>query len=178
MAHPIDRKIDPVAEAAEYQRLLLDLVGDRDPAELQAGFGALLSREIEAAGPNLRKRPEPAEWSPLECVGHVVDAEIVYASRYRLILTHDRPTLVGYDQDSWVDGLRHNDADPEELLSIFRPLRKSNLQLWARTTHEDRERVGMHTERGPESLDLSFRIVAGHDVFHLEQMRRPIAAVS
>jgi hypothetical protein len=36
----------------------------------------------------------------------------------------------------------------------------------------EKARVGLHEERGPESLDLSFRLVAGHDRFHLDQARR------
>ena len=29
----------------------------------------------------------------------------------------------------------------------------------------------MHAERGPESYELMFRMLAGHDRFHLNQMR-------
>jgi hypothetical protein len=37
--------------------------------------------------------------------------------------------------------------------------------------------VGIHAERGPESYDLTFRMLAGHDRFHLEQARRAISAL-
>jgi hypothetical protein len=32
----------------------------------------------------------------------------------------------------------------------------------------------MHAERGPESYDLMFRMLAGHDRFHLNQMRETL----
>lgn len=166
--------IDPVSQPEEYQRLLLSLLGEEDPARAQLGTGPAMRLLVAEAGEKLRTRPEPKEWSVLECIAHVSDAEIVYSGRYRWILAHDEPPLIGYDQDLWVDRLRHNDADPEELLSVFHALRAANLALWARTSEAERERVGMHEERGPESFDLSFRLIAGHDRFHLDQARRAL----
>ncbi|MFN8233078.1 MAG: DinB family protein [Actinomycetota bacterium] len=120
--------------------------------------------------------PEPGEWSVLECVGHIVDAEIVMSARYRWVLAHDEPTLIGYDQDLWVKRL-HQDDDLEQLLDLFDALRLANVTLWARTPKELRSRVGMHQERGAESYDLAFRMIAGHDRFHLAQAERALAAV-
>jgi hypothetical protein len=36
--------------------------------------------------------------------------------------------------------------------------------------------VGIHEERGPESFDLTFRLIAGHDRNHLRQARRILDA--
>jgi hypothetical protein len=35
----------------------------------------------------------------------------------------------------------------------------------------------VHSERGNESFDLLFRMIAGHDRFHLAQARRALDAV-
>ena len=35
----------------------------------------------------------------------------------------------------------------------------------------------MHAERGPESSDLTFRMIAGHDRFHVAQARRALDAI-
>lgn len=168
---------DPVAEAAEYQRYLTGLVGDDDPAEVQAGSAAAWREVIQRAGARVAERPEPDEWSVLECLGHVTDSEVVVASRYRWIVAQDEPPLVGYDQDLWVDRLHQEPEDPDDLLRLFETLRRANLELWARATPAEKARVGLHEERGPESLDLSFRLVAGHDRFHLDQARRGLAAI-
>jgi hypothetical protein len=168
---------DPVREAKAYQDSLLAALGDDDPAVAQAGTGDRIRRLITHAGPDLRTRPAPREWSVVECVGHVVDAEIVMSGRYRWILTHDRPELIGYDQDLWVDGLHHGEADPAELLTVFEPLRAANLALWRRSTADERARVGLHRERGAERYDLLFRMIAGHDRAHLDQADRALAAV-
>ena len=95
------------------------------------------------------------------------------SARYRWILAHDEPPLVGYDQEKWVERL-HNDDDPEELLALFEALRRANLALWSRSSPAERARVGIHEERGPESYELTFRLIAGHDRNHLEQARRAL----
>src|SRR6188474_3780369 len=118
---------DPVAEAAEYQRYLTGLVGDDDPAEVQAGSAEAWREVIRSAGARVAERPEPTEWSVLECLGHVTDSEVVVASRYRWIVAHDEPPLVGYDQDLWVDRLHRGGESADELLAQFEALRTANL---------------------------------------------------
>ena len=168
---------DPVTEAAAYQRHLVGLVGEDDPAEVQATAADAWRGLIREAGARVAERPAPDEWSVLECLGHATDAEVVCSGRYRWIVAHDEPPLVGYDQDLWVDRLGHGQDDPEELLATFEALRRANLALWARCTEEQRARVGVHAERGPESYELTFTMIAGHDRFHLDQARRALAAV-
>jgi hypothetical protein len=160
---------DPVIEAAAYQRHLLDALGDEDPADAEASTPAAIRNLIDEAGPALRVAPAAGEWSVIECIGHIVDAEVVYSGRYRWTIAHDGPDMIGYDQDRWVARLRHVEDDPAELIALFEALRAANLALWRRSTPEERARVGMHRERGPESFDLSFRLVAGHDRIHLRQ---------
>jgi DinB superfamily len=167
---------DPVAEAAAYQRMLLDALGEDDPATVQAGAPADIRALLLEAGPDLRTRPAPREWSALLCLAHVADAEVVMSARYRFVLAHDEPDLPGYDQDLWVDGLHRDDEDPEALLRIFEPLRASNVALWRDASDVERARVGLHRERGRESFDLMFRMLAGHDRVHLAQARRALAA--
>jgi len=171
----LNLRVDPVGEADAYRAMLLGVLGDRDPAQTQAELPDQLAALLEGAGPHLRTRPAPGEWSALEVLGHILDAEVAYAGRYRWILAQDEPPLVGYDQDRWVERLRHQEGDPEEMLALFSVLRRSHLQLWERTSASERARIGIHTERGPESLDLSFRLIAGHGLFHLGQMRRTLA---
>ena len=167
---------DPVREAEAYRQSLLAALGDDDPAEAQAQAPAALRALVHDAGPRLRTRPEPGEWSALECIGHITDGELVVAGRYRWILAHDEPEIIGYDQALWVDRLRHQDDDVDHLLDLFDALRAANLELWSRISPEDRARVGLHRERGPESIELTFRLAAGHDRIHLAQARRALDA--
>ena len=173
----LEAHIDPVAAATEYRETLLQLVGDRDPAEVIAGLPDSVEEVLQASGEHLRTRPAAGEWSVIELLGHLVDAELVVAARDRWILAQDEPPLMAYDQDLWVERLRHQDADPDELLALLRALIRSEVQLWNRTSHSDRARVGMHAERGPETYDVTFRMLAGHGLLHLAQMRRTLTQV-
>ena len=168
---------DPVREARAYQEMLFAALDHDDPADAQASTPARISRLIETAGADLRTRPEPTEWSVLECIGHVTDAETVMSARYRWVLAHDEPELIGYDQDLWVDGLRHNGDEPSDLVALFEAQRAANVALWRRSSPAERARVGIHRERGRESYEMMFRMLAGHDRVHLDQADRALAAV-
>ena len=167
---------DPVTAARAYQEMLLAALGGDDPAEAQAQAPANVTALIGEAGALLRTRPAPREWSVLLCVAHLADAETVMAGRYRWVLAHDQPELIGYDQDLWVDRLHGDDDDPTALVAQFEVLRIANIELWRAAGAAERARVGHHRERGPESFDLIFRMLAGHDRVHLAQARRALAA--
>lgn len=168
---------DALAAGRAYQQQLLSLLGEDDPAEVAAATASAVQSLLSDAGADLKRRPAAGEWSVLELLGHLVDAEIVMSGRYRWAISQDKPPLLGYDQDLWVARLRHNDAQPAELLAVFSAMRAANLRLWRQSTAEDRDRVAMHSERGPESYGLMFRMLAGHDRFHLNQMRATLRAV-
>jgi hypothetical protein len=162
---------DPIDDPAGYQQHLLDLLGHDDPAEVQHSTPAAWRTMVDRAGSNLHAIPSEGEWSVFGCLAHSVDAEIVMSGRYRWIVAHDEPPLLGYDQDLWVQRL-HAGSDPgsaADLLEVFTALRGANLVMWSGSNEAERARFGMHDERGPESYDLSFRMIAGHDLFHLRQ---------
>jgi hypothetical protein len=125
----------------------------------------------------LRTRPFEGKWTPNEVIGHLADSEWVYAYRLRLILCEDNPTILGMNQDLWVAGQRHNEREPSELVEMFRTMRQFNLALWKRMSPADLKRTGRHNERGPESLGVMLRMLAGHDLSHLDQITRYIQAI-
>ena len=168
---------DSLVAGRAYQQQLLSLLGEDDPANVAGTTASAVQSLVKEAGSDLHKRPAAGEWSVLELVGHLVDAEIVMSGRYRWAISQDEPPLLGYDQDLWVARLHHNEAQPDELLAVFSALRAANLRLWRGSTAADRDRVAMHAERGPESYGLMFRMLAGHDRFHLNQMRDTLRAV-
>jgi hypothetical protein len=174
---PASAPVDPVLSPDAYRRVILSWLGEDDPATVQSATAERMRAIVRAAGDRLRVRPEAREWSVLECVGHLVDSEVIVSARMRWILAEDEPEIIGYDQDRWVDGLRHGDDDPDELIALFEALRGANLRLYAKTPAAARERFGRHNERGPESYGLIVRMTAGHDRFHLAQAERALAAV-
>jgi hypothetical protein len=169
--------IDPVADANAYRELMFQLAGEGDPSERMALAPGTVRGLVMHAGDDLRKRPAEGEWSVIELLGHMVDAELIVWARLRWIMAEDQPPIAGYDQDDWVRAQRYNDADPEPLLQVLEAVRPTTVALYASTTPEDRERVGIHSERGPESFDTVYRMLAGHDIFHLQQMQKTLELV-
>lgn len=177
MTYELVRSPDPVREPKAYQDHLVGLVGDDDPAQVQATTLDLVRGLLARAGDDAATPPAAGEWSAAECLAHMVDAEIVVSARYRWILAQDRPELIGYDQDLWVDRLHRPLESADALFAHFEPMRQANLALWARTSVGERARVGIHRERGPESYELTFTLLAGHDRFHVAQAERALAAL-
>jgi hypothetical protein len=161
-------------EAHAYQQSILGYLGADDPGVIQAAEAELWRGLFSGAGPYLRTRPAPGEWSALECLGHLTDSELVTSTRYRWVLAENEPALPGWDQQAWADRFDHSEDDPDTLLALFRALRSANLELWARTPVGARVRVGIHAERGPESYDLLFRMQAGHGILHRAQAERAL----
>jgi len=167
------------SDAKAYQNKLLGLLGDQDPLAVMARTADALARIVKGHTPaQMRTRPFPGKWTPNEVIGHLGDSEWVYGYRVRLILCEDEPTILGMDQELWVDGQKHNDREPTELVEMFRALRGINLGLWRRIGSTQLNRVGRHNERGAESLGLMLRMEAGHDLSHIDQITRYLEAVT
>jgi hypothetical protein len=150
----------------------------RDPIEVLGQTASTLAEIVGGHSKEvLRARPFEGKWTPNEIIGHLTDSEWVYGYRLRLVLCEDNPAILGTKQDSWVASLRHNEREPSELVEVFRMLRAFNLDVWRRMSTEDLKRSGQHSERGPEPLGVMLRILAGHDLSHLEQINRYIQAV-
>jgi hypothetical protein len=172
-------QMGPSASAPQaYHEKMFRTLGDRDPLEVLGQTASTLAGIVRThPAPMLRARPFEGKWTPNEIIGHLVDSEWVDGYRLRLVLGEDNPAILATCQDSWVANLRHNEDDPFEFVEIFRTLRQFNLALWRRTSPADLDRSSQHNERGPESLGVMLRLIAGHDLSHLDQITRYIQAV-
>ena len=164
--------------AAGYVRALLDLLGDRDPLDVLEETLPWLESRLRGAEDERVRRPEaPGKWSVIEIVQHLADSDVVVAWRSRLILAEDRPAIQGYDQDAWARRLDYRHASLDVAMGQLRGVRTANLRLWRGLTPAQLARVGIHSERGAESLDLLLRLMGGHDLVHRRQIERVLAAV-
>ena len=169
---------DPVTQVDAYLASLRAALGSRDPFDVLRTTPSELRVAIDGLSPESLNTPEAAgKWSVRDVVQHLADSELVGGYRFRMILAHDRPTLSGYDQDLWASRLRYAEVDVRTALEDFTRLRQSNLRLLERTSPAERERVGIHTERGEESIAQLIPTYAGHDIVHLRQIARILRAV-
>jgi uncharacterized damage-inducible protein DinB len=166
------------SEAKAYTTAVLELLGDQDPMRVLAATPDALRDAIAGLDARHVARPErEGKWSIAQVLQHLADSDLVWGWRLRLVLAQERPALTGYDQDAWAARLGYERANPEESLGDFGVLRRSNLRLLSRATPADLARVGVHTERGDESIAHMIRLYAGHDVLHLRQIARIREAV-
>ncbi len=158
---------------AEYKARILSYIEGKDPLEVQHKTPELLAdMVVSVPDKKLYERPSPDKWSVGELLAHFADAEIVSTWRYRQMIEHDGGPLPGYDQELWHKLGDYPSRRPEESLMLFRLLREANLRMFAQLTPAEWQRNGVHAERGPMTVrDLAVQI-AGHDLNHLEQIRK------
>jgi hypothetical protein len=167
------------AAAAGYVRALLDVLGNRNPLEVLNELVPWLAERTHGLGDATLRRPEaPGKWSIIQVVQHLADSELVFGFRLRMILTEDRPHLQGYDQDRWARDLGYHDVPLDLALRQLRGLRIPNLRLARTLSPQQLERVGLHSERGPESAAHLLKLMAAHDLVHRRQIERIHAGVA
>ncbi len=168
----------PIDAPGEYALGLLNRLGDRDLiASLEATPAALRNLFDGLDDATIRRPEAPGKWSMIEVAHHLADSDMVVGVRIRMIVAQDRPPIVAYDQDLWVEKLRYRQAALSDVLTQFDVLRNANVRLARQLSPAEMERYGIHSERGGESAGYLLRLVAGHDLVHLDQLARIRRAV-
>ena len=157
----------------QYVQRILGHVGDQDPLAIQAQTATNLERLIAGASPSqLRRRPAPGKWSVAEILAHLADVEIVIGARIQAILVAPGTPIQAMDQDALVAAGHYDQRDPRKSVAAFRLLREMNLALFQTLTPEQWQHHGIHSDRGPETVEHIVRLYAGHDVNHIRQIEQ------
>jgi hypothetical protein len=163
----VSRRYPPPVLAERY----LQALGSDDPIEaLRAAPARLRDLAGGLSRSELRAAPAPGKWSVHQVLAHLADGEIVLGARMRFVAAMDRPVLVGYDQDAFVAALGYDEVESEELVEAFAQVRALNVALLERLPDAAFARVGLHSERGEESLSTLVHLYAGHDRVHQQQI--------
>jgi hypothetical protein len=159
--------------AQQYTQRILAHAQGQDPVKVQAATPKRLERLIKGVSTaKLRKRPAPDKWSVADILAHLADVEIVIGWRMRSILGAPGTDVQAYDQNAWVTALHYDKRDPRAAIILERVVREANLALLKSLTSEQWKHFGTHSERGQESIEHIVRMVAGHDLNHIQQIER------
>ncbi len=120
-------------------------------------------------------RPGPAEWSIKEVVGHINDAERVFAYRTLRISRGDQTPLPGFEQDDYVRAANFGERTLSDLLEEFALLRRANLLAFNGLSSEVYQRQGTVIGFGVSVRALLY-IMAGHVEHHMESLREDYLA--
>jgi hypothetical protein len=112
-------------------------------------------------------RPVAGKWSTLEVVCHLADFDPILADRMKRIIAEDRPTLLGADEKRFATALAYHDRDLEEELAIIERTRQQMARILRTLPAEALNRVGVHNERGPLSLEKMLTTATNHIPHHV-----------
>lgn len=155
-------------DAAERERLI---------AQYEDGYRAVTAMLEGITAAEWESREAPGEWSPREIVHHLADSEMTSAIRLRLLIAQDAPTILGYDQEAFVDRL-YPDRPIAPSLAAFEAARAATAPILRRLCEEQWRRAGTHSESGHYTVEDWLRIYSGHAHDHAGQIRRARATVA
>jgi hypothetical protein len=128
-------------------------------AEAAAPWAAVLAR------PDVRVRPAPTVWSPLEYACHVRDVLLIFAERAVLIRSTDDPAFANWDQDATAIAERYWEADPAEVADQLATAATVNAATWADVAPTEWQRPGRRSNGSVFTLDTLGRYFL-HDLRH------------
>lgn len=149
-----------------------------EAAQILAASTAALHGVVQALPAALMVwRPAPGEWSALEVIGHLLEAdERGFGGRIRTIMGEERPRFAGWDPDTVARDRRDNERDPAELIAEFTERRLAHLALLETLTEADLDRGGDHPEVGWLTAGDLLHEWVHHDANHLRQILANVQA--
>ena len=119
----------------------------------------------------LTRPPAAGEWSALNCLQHLVDAE------RQLFPVRVHEFLAGQDFSDFDPRQQHADLaamTPEQLGAAFSRYRQESLALLKQVTDDDLERTTRHPKLGTVTLAEMLHTWAAHDLNHTIQAERAL----
>ena len=115
-------------------------------------------------------RYEPEKWSVKQLVGHVIDAERIFAYRALCFARDDATPLPGFEQDPYVANAASDDRPIADLAEEFGVVRKANVMMLRALPSEAWDRVGTASDNPISVRALAFAIL-GHERHHMRILR-------
>ena len=138
------------------------VVRDRVPSAVRrnaAGWQLVLTR------PDVRRRPVPQVWSPLEYGCHVRDVLRVFDQRVELMLTEHDPTFADWDQDEAALRDRYSIQDPVAVAAELLDAAQALASRLARVPDAGWSRPGSRSNGSTFTVDSLARYML-HDLEH------------
>lgn len=122
-------------------------------------------------------KPMPADaamlglWSIQELIVHLMDSHVFAATRMRRIAAEDRPLLIGYDENAFVEKLHYHDTDVQTAAEVFRHTQRLTANMLRQLPDESFDRVGIHNEVGKITLGSLVPSYIKHVEHHMMFLR-------
>jgi hypothetical protein len=110
-------------------------------------------------------RYAPDKWTVKEVLGHIIDAERVFAYRALRIARGDQTPLAGFEQDDYVRGARFGDRKLADIADEYLDVRQASLSLFSSLDENAWLRRGIASNNPVTVRAIAF-IIAGHELHH------------
>ena len=115
-------------------------------------------------------------WSVVEVLCHLRDAEEFFIKRFQAMRDQDNPVITGYDQEALARERNYKDADLRTALASFSTFRKRTIAELSKLTPEQWQRTGQHTELGQITIFAQTIHHVTHDAIHCAQIAQQLKA--
>jgi uncharacterized damage-inducible protein DinB len=110
-------------------------------------------------------RYEPGKWSVNEVLGHLIDAERIFAVRALRFARNDVQPLPGFEQEDYVRSSSFDSYPLSELVAELDAVRRSTIFLFQHLDDEAWMRRGVASGAEVSVRALAY-IIAGHELHH------------
>lgn len=110
-------------------------------------------------------RYAPGKWSIKETIGHLSDAERIFAYRLLRIARGDQTPLASFEQEPYIEAANFSARKLVDLLDEFASIRKATITLIRSLDDKAWMRRGTASGKEITPLALAF-IIAGHERHH------------
>ncbi len=115
---------------------------------------------------DLDARPGPGAWSMRELICHLLDSDLVGGERMKRVIAMNRPLLLGYDENAFVERLPHGAMDIQLVCDVFAGNRRLMASILRAISEEDFTRDGVHNEVGLKTLGTLVETYVEHIEHH------------
>ncbi len=134
--------------------------------QLDSTLSVLRGIDKERAG----YRYGPDKWSIKELVGHIIDAERIFAYRALRFARNDKTALEGFEQDGYIRYANFDACSLDELAEEFEHVRRSNILMLSHLEDEAWQRWGVASDAEVSVRALAY-IMAGHVTHHIQILK-------
>lgn len=106
------------------------------------------------------------KWTIKQLLGHMIDAERVFAFRLLCFSRGDKNNLPGFDENSYVETGGFENRSLTSLAEEFKAVRTGNILMLQGISHEQSLLIGI-ANKYPVSVRALAYIMAGHELHHL-----------
>ena len=146
-----------------------DLRYDEDAAFTLADDAATISAMVRRTPDDRLRAVKIGDWTAKEVIGHIADMAEVYAERVRRCVAEDRPALPSVDQNVVHAERKNNDADAMALTKRLQAAHAAIVQTLQQLAARDR--IGVHSERGPVTAGWLAAYQARHSHEHVTELQ-------